>query len=120
MYEALLKAGMLEEKQKKKEEKEYQEGEHCLYNKGFVGHSIQVCQDFLELVQEMMNEGVIEFCKEIKGQAVNVLQGETSKLIIIYYRGGGQQAPAKAPIHPIPMVVIKVTAPFRYSSNKAV
>ena len=120
MYEALLKAGMLEEEQKKKEEKEYQEGEHCLYHKRSVGHSIQVCQDFLELVQEMMNERVIEFCKEIKGQAVNVLQGETSKLIIIYYRGGGQQAPAKAPIHPIPKVVIKVPALFRYSGDKVV
>ena len=60
-----------------------------MYHKGFVGHSIQDCQDFLELVQEMMNEGVMEFCKEIKGQAVNVLQGETPKSVIIYYQGGG-------------------------------
>ena len=52
VYEALLKAGMLEEEQEKKKEKEDQEGEHCLYHKGFVGHSIPVCQDFLELVQE--------------------------------------------------------------------
>ena len=50
VYEALLKAGMLEEEQ---------EGEHCLYHKGSVGHSIQDCQDFLELVQEMMNKGVM-------------------------------------------------------------
>ena len=68
----------------------------------------------------MMNKGVMEFCKKIKGQVVNVLQGETSKPIIIYYRGGGQQAHAKAPIHPIPKVVIKVPAPFRYSNDKAV
>ena len=47
-------------------------------------------------------------------------KGETSKSIIIYYRGGGQQAPAKAPIHPIPRVVIKVLIPFRYKSDKAV
>ena len=67
-----------------------------------------------------MNEGVMEFCKEIKEQVVNVLQGETPKPVIIYYRGGGQQAPAKAPIHPIPKVVIKVPASFRYSSDKAV
>ena len=50
MYEALLKIGMLEEEQKKKKEKEDQEGEHCLYHKGSVGHSVQDCQDFLELV----------------------------------------------------------------------
>ena len=56
VYDALLKAGMLEEEQENKEEKEDQEKEHCLYHKGFVGHSIQVCQDFLELVQEMVNE----------------------------------------------------------------
>ena len=85
-----------------------------------MGHSIQDCQDFLELVQEMMNEGVIEFCKEIKGQAVNVLQGENPKPVIIYYRGRGQKTPAKAPIHPIPKVMIKVIAFFRYSSDKAV
>ena len=120
VYEALLKARMLEEEQKKKKEKEDQKGEHCLYHKGSVGHSIQDCQDFLKLVQEMMNKGVMKFCKEIKRQAVNVLQGETPKSVIIYYRGGGQQAPTKAPIHPIPKVVIKIPAPFRYSSDKAV
>ena len=85
-----------------------------------MGHSIQDCQDFLELVQEMMNEGVMEFCKKIKGQAVNVLQRETPKSVIIYYRGGGQQAPSKTPIHPIPKVVIKVPAHFRYLNDKAV
>ena len=51
---------------------------------------------------------------------MNVLQRETPKSIIIYYRGGGQQAPSKTPIHPIPKVVIKVLAPFRYSNDKAV
>ena len=68
----------------------------------------------------MMNEGKIEFCKEIERQAVNVLQGETLKLIIIYYWGRGQQALAKAPIHPIPKVVIKVPTPFRYTNDKTV
>ena len=77
-----------------------------------MGHSIQDCQDFLGLVQELMDEGRIEFCKKIKRQAVNVLQGKTPKPVIIHYRGGGQQAPAKAPIHPIPRVVIKVPTPF--------
>ena len=40
--------------------------------------------------------------------------------MIIYYRGGGQQAPTKAPIHPILKVVIIVPVPFRYTSDKAV
>ena len=42
------------------------------------------------------------------------------KLVIIYYRGRGQQAPAKAPIHLAPKVVIKVPIPFHYASDKAV
>ena len=67
-----------------------------------------------------MDEERIEFCKKMKGQAVNVLQGETSKPIIIHYRGGGQQAPTKAPIHPIFRVVIKVPTLFRDTSDKAV
>ena len=68
----------------------------------------------------MMNKRVMEFCKEIKEQAVNVLQGETPKSIIIYYRERGQQALAKASIHLTPKVVIKVPIPFRYASDKAV
>ena len=40
--------------------------------------------------------------------------------MIIHYRDGGQQAPAKAPICPIPRVVIKVPTPFQYTSDKAV
>ena len=67
-----------------------------------------------------MDEGRIEFYKEIKGQAVNVLQGETPKPVIIYYRGRGQQAPTKASAHLIPKVVIKVPTPFRYTSDKIV
>ena len=39
-----------------------------------MGHSIQDYQEFLGLVQEMMNKRRIEFCKETEGQAVNVLQ----------------------------------------------
>ena len=42
------------------------------------------------------------------------------KLIIIYYRGEGQQAPTKTSIHLIPKVVIKVPAPLGYKSDKAV
>ena len=67
-----------------------------------------------------MDEGRIEFCKKVKGQVVNVLQREIPKPVIIHYRGEGQQAPAKTPIHPIPRVVIKVPISFRYTSDKAV
>ena len=67
-----------------------------------------------------MDEGRIEFYKKVKGQAVNVLQGETPKPVIIHYRDGGQQALVRAPICPIPRVVIKVSTPFRYTSDKVV
>ena len=43
VYEALLKAGMLDEEQEKKKEKKDQEEEYCQHHKGFVGHSIQDC-----------------------------------------------------------------------------
>ena len=85
-----------------------------------MGHSVQDCQDFLGRVQELMDEGRIEFCKEMKGQVVNVLQGEILKPVIIYYRGRSQQAPTKAHIHPIPKVVIKIPTHFRYTSDKAI
>ena len=80
-----------------------------------MGHSIQDYRDFLGLVQELMNKRRIEFCKETKGQAVNVLQKEIPKLVIIYYRGRGQQALAKAPIHPIPKVVDKGRLCIRFN-----
>ena len=85
VYEALFKAKMLDEEQEKKEENEDGEGQYCQYHKRPAGHSIQDCQDFLDLVQELMDEGRVEFCKEVKGQAVNVLQGETPKPVIIHY-----------------------------------
>ena len=67
----------------------------------------------------MMDEGIIEFCKKIERQALNVLQGETPKSITIFYRGGGQQTPVKTPIYPTLKVVIKVPTPFYYASDKA-
>ena len=50
VYVALFKAGMLDKEQEKEEEKEDREGQYCLYHRRFVGHFIQSCQHFLELV----------------------------------------------------------------------
>ena len=66
IYEVLLKAGMLEEEQEKKKDKEDWERTPCLYHKRSVGHFIQDCRDFLGLVQELKNKGRIELCKEIE------------------------------------------------------
>ena len=40
VFETLLKAGMLDKEQEKKEEKKDREGQYCLYHKGSVGHSV--------------------------------------------------------------------------------
>ena len=120
VYEVLFKAKMSDEEQERKKENKDGEEQYYQYHQRPMGHSIQDCQDFLDLVQGLIDEGRIEFYKEVKEQAVNVLRGETPKPVIIYYRGGGQQALVKTPIHPIPRVVIKVPTPFRYTSDKAV
>ena len=86
VYEALFKAEILDEEQEKKESED-KEGQYCQYHQKPVDHSIQDCQDFLDLVQGLMDEERIEFCKEVKGQVVNVLQEKTPKLVIIHYRG---------------------------------
>ena len=85
-----------------------------------MSHSIQDRQDFLGLVQELMDDRRIEFCKEIEGQAVSVLHGETLKPVIIHYRGRSHQALVKEHIYPTLRVVIKVPTPFRYTSDKVV
>ena len=69
----------------------------------------------------MMNEGELEFCGKVEEKNVSVLlKEEAPKPLTIYYRGGGQQATMEAPRLPTPKLVVKVPAPFRYTSNKAV
>ena len=81
-----MRAGRLEGCQKKEEEVEGREKYGCQYHWGTTGHVIQECPDFLELVQEMMNEGELEFCGKMEEQNVNVLlKEEAPKLFIIYY-----------------------------------
>ena len=85
-----------------------------------MGHSIQECPEFLKMIQEMMNEGEIEFCENIKEQSVSVLLEEVRKPLTVFYRGGGQQAAKETPHVPTPKLVVKVPTPFRYASDKAV
>ena len=86
-----------------------------------MAHSIQECPDFLELIQEMMNEGELEFCGKMEEQNVSVLlKEEAPKPLIIYYRRGGQQATKEASCGPTPRLVVKVPAPFCYTNDKAV
>ena len=83
-------------------------------------HSIQECPEFLELIQKMMNEGEMKFCGKIEEQNVSVLLKKVWKPVTIFYWGGGQQTTKEAPHFPTPRLVVKVPAPFRYTSDKAV
>ena len=86
-----------------------------------MGHAIQECPDFLELIQRMINEGELEFCGMVEKQNVNVLlKEEAPKPLTIFYREGGQQAMKEAPRPPALRLVVKVLAPFRYTSDKTV
>ena len=85
-----------------------------------MGHFIQECLEFLEMIQEMMDGGKIEFCGKTKEQNVSVLLEEVRKPLTVFYRGGGQQAAKETSQAPTPKLVIKVPTPFRYTSDKAV
>ena len=120
VYEALVKAGQLEGRQGEKEEIKDQETCFCHYHGRTTDHSIQKCQKFLELVQEMMNEGEMEFYGKMEEQNISVLKGEAPKLVTIFYRGGGQQTSRKVPHFPTPRLVVKVPTLFHYTSDKIV
>ena len=83
-------------------------------------HSIQECSEFLELIEELMNEGEMEFCGKMEEQSMRILLEEVQKPVTIFYRRGGQQATREAPCLPTPRLVVKVLVPFRYASDKAV
>ena len=120
LHEVLAKAGRLEGRQKKEKETKDQEKCFCQYHGSTMDHVIQECPDFLELIQEMMNEGVLEFCGKVEEQNVSVLlKKKAPKLLTIFYRGG-QQATKETPYLPTPRLVVKVPAPFCYTSDKAV
>ena len=94
-----------------------QEKCYCRYHGEMAGHSIQECPKFLKMIQRMMNEGKIEFCRKTKEQNVSVLLEEVRKPLTVFYRGKGQQAAKDVST---PKLVVKVSTPFRYASDKAV
>ena len=86
VHEVLVKAGRLENHQGKAKETKDQEQCFCQYHGSTMDHSIQECPDFLELIQEMMNEGELEFCGKAKEQNVSILlKDEAPKPLTIYY-----------------------------------
>ena len=120
VYEALVKVGRLKDGQGKEEEEINREKHFCQYHGRTMDHFIQGCPEFLTIVQKMMNEGEMEFCGRMEEQNVSILLKEVLKPLTVFYRGGGQQATKETPHVPIPKLVVKVPAPFRYVSDKAV
>ena len=71
----------------------------CLFHQAGLGHTIQDCLEFLNLVQRMIDDREIEFCRKVEGNMVVVTQGGSSgngqqegmpKPLIIYYKRGHQ------------------------------
>ena len=89
VYEALVKAGHLKDGQGKKEEEINWEKHFCQYHGRTMDHFIQGCPKFLMIVQEMMNEGEIEFYERMEEQNMSVLLKEVPKPLTVFYRGGG-------------------------------
>ena len=88
VHEVLVKAGRLEGCQREEEEARDQRKCFYRYHGSAMGHAIQECPDFLELIQGMMNDGELEFCGKMEEQNVSVLlKEEAPKPLIIYYRG---------------------------------
>ena len=65
VYEALVKAGHLNDGKRKEEEEVDQEKCYYRYHGKKTDHSIQKCPKFLKMIQEMINRGEIEFCEKI-------------------------------------------------------
>ena len=90
VYEALVKAGRLKGGQGKEKKEKDQKKRFCQYPGRTVDHSIQECLEFLELIQEMIKKGEMEFYGKMEEQNVSVLLKEVPKPVTIFYRGGGQ------------------------------
>ena len=120
VHEILVKAGKLKGYQSKEEETKDQGKCFYQYHRSNTDNSIQECPNFLKLIQDMMNEGDLEFYGKGEEQNVSVLLEEAPKPLTIFYRGRGQQAMKEAPRPPALRLVVKVLAPFRYTSDKMV
>ena len=89
VYEALVKVGRLKDGQGKEEEEMDHEKCYCQYHGKMADDSIQECPKFLKMIQEMINEGEIEFYEKMQEQNMSVLLTEVPKSLTVFYRGGG-------------------------------
>ena len=59
-------------------ELEEENGCFCLFHQVGMGHAIQDCPKFLNLVQRMIDDEEIEFCIKVEGNMVAITQGRSS------------------------------------------
>ena len=77
VFKALVGAKIISRVKEEEEVKEMEKkGCYCLFHQNCTNHTIQDCPDFLSLVQKMIDDGEIEFCKRIEGNMVAVTQGD--------------------------------------------
>ena len=92
VHEILVKAARLGGCLRKEDEAKDQEKYFCQYHGSATGHAIQECPDFLKLIQEMMNEGELEFCGKMEEQNVSVLLKEKTLKTINHLLSRGRSA----------------------------
>lgn len=97
--------------------------EQCLYH-GNSDHSIEQCTEFLDKVQESMNQGRIEFSTQLSKAEAHMIQGSNPSVQIIIHKPsvGECLMPPEIPEmpHGIAPLTIQVPSPFPYQSNKTV
>ena len=72
VYKVLVKIRVILKRVVSVKEKEERDC-YCRYHEAYIGHTIQECKDFRKLLQAMMNQGEIEFSKEVLEEYVNVI-----------------------------------------------
>ena len=133
VYEALVKGGILQSKVKegeKNSEEQFEEMQICFcdYHAGYVGHVVQDCEEFRNIVQALMDKKEIEFFEKIEEKSINVIVREgysntsssgKAKALTIYYEDEPEVARHPTVEISMPKLKVEVSSPFPYKSDKA-
>ena len=99
---------------------------YCQYHAEVRGHGIQEFNELWEVVQDLMNIKEIEFSSS-EGSFINVITGTTysgtpssTGLKPITILHDNETARTELPKIPIPVLMIEVSEPFPYKSQKAI
>ena len=101
----------------------------CDYHIGYVGHVVQDCEEFRNIVQALMDKKEIEFFEKIEEKSINVIVREgysntsssgKAKALTIYYEDKPEVARRPTVEISMPKLKVEVPSPFVYKSDKAV